>query len=265
MIPVLPNHPFTNPPMLTRNFDQLSKEVKHHVECDAIRRGSYWDGSRGCFIGCLSHSGDTAKVQDTYGLPIMLQRIAESIFESLPLKEAQAFFAALPTAVSCDNKDLSRFGWQFLASELRSLPPQPAEIAAVIEPVIVGMDLLAAGQEWSAAYAYAATTKSARAAARAAAAAYAAATTTDTAAAAAYAAYAAATTTDTTDTAAAAAAAYAAATEHDTAAAAAYAAAAAAYAAAAADTAAAAARLRQRDLFLRLIAEAPIVPLPITP
>ena len=242
--------------MLTRNFDQLSKEVKHHVECDAIRRGSYWDGSRGCFIGCLSHSGDTAKVQDTYGLPIMLQRIAESIFESLPLKEAQAFFAALPTAVSCDNKDLSRFGWQFLASELRSLPPQPAEIAAVIEPVIVGMDLLAAGQEWSAAYAYAATTKSAAAAARAAAAAYAAATTTDTAAAAAaHAAYARA-------AAARAAAAYAATTKS---AAAAYAAAAAAYAAAAADTAAAAARLRQRDLFLRLIAEAPIVPLPITP
>ena len=217
--------------MLTRNFDQLSKEVERHVACDAIQQGCYWDGSYGCFIGCLSHSGDTAKVQDTYGLPIMLQRIAESIFESLPPKEAQAFFAALPTAVSCDNKDLSRFGWQFLASELRSLPPQPAEIAAVIEPVIVGMDLLAAGQEWSAAYAYAAaaksayaaTTKSARAAARAAA--------------------------------ARAAAAYAATTKS----------AAAAYAAAAADTAAAAARLRQRDLFLRLIAEAPIVPLPITP
>jgi hypothetical protein len=137
--------------MLTRNFDQLSKEVKHHVACDAIQQGSYWDGSRGCFIGCLSHSDDTAKVQDTYGLPIMLQRIAESIFESLPLKEAQAFFAAFPTAVGCDNKDLSKVGWQFLASELRSLPPQPAEIAAVIEPVIVGMDLLAAGQEWSAA------------------------------------------------------------------------------------------------------------------
>jgi len=122
--------------MLTRNFDQLSKEVKHHVKCDAIRQGSYWDGSRGCFIGCLAHSGDTAKVQDTYGLPIMLQRIAENIFESLPLNEAQAFFAALPTAVGCDNKDLSKVGWQFLASELRSLPPQPAEIAAVIEFVL---------------------------------------------------------------------------------------------------------------------------------
>jgi hypothetical protein len=141
--------------MLTRNFDQLSKEVEHHVECDKIRQGSYWDGSHGCFIGCLSHSGDTAEVQGKYGLPIMLLRIAEDIFESLPLEEAQAFFAALPTAVGCDNKDLSKVGWQFLASELRSLPPQPADITAAIEPVIAGMDLLAAGQEWSDARAYA--------------------------------------------------------------------------------------------------------------
>jgi hypothetical protein len=234
--------------MLTRNFDQLSKEVKHHVACDAIQQGCYWDGSHGCFIGCLSHSSDTAKVQDEYGLPIMLQRIAENIFESLPLKEAQAFFAAFPTAVGCDNKDLSRVGWQFLASELRSLPPQPAEIAAVIEPVIVGMDLLAAGQEWPAA-AYAAN------------AAYAAANAAYADANAANAAYADAN---------AANAAYAAAAAD---AAAAYAAAAARAAAAAADAdadadAAAAranARLRQRDLLLRLIAEAPIVPSPIAP
>jgi len=215
--------------MLTRNFDQLLKEVKHHVACDAIQQGSYWDGSRGCFIGCLSHSSDPVKAQDKYGLPIMLQRIAENIFESLPLKEAQAFFAAFPTAVGCDNKDLSKVGWQFLASELRSLPPQLDGITAVIEPVIVGMDLLAAGQEWPAAAA------AARADAYAAAA-YAAAARADAYAAAAYAA-------------AARADAYADAAR-----------AAAAYAAAAAD-----ARLRQRDLLLRLIAEAPIVPSPIAP
>ena len=232
--------------MLTRNFDQLSKEVEHHVACDKIQQGCYWDGSYGCFIGCLSHSSDTTKVQDTYGLPIMLQRIAESIFESLPLKEAQAFFAAFPTAVGCDGKDLSKVGWQFLASELRSLPPQPAEIAAVIKPVIVGMDLLAAGQEWPAA-AYAAARADADAAYDA-----------DAAAADARAA-------DADAYAAAAAAAYAAYADAAYAAARAAAAAAYAYARADADADADAARLRQRGLLLRLIAEAPIVPSPIAP
>ena len=134
----------------------------------------------------------------------MLQRIAENIFEALPADEAKTFFAALPDAVGCDGKDLSRVGWQFLAAELRSLPPQPADIQEVIDPVIAGMDRLANGQDWPAATAYAA----AKAAANAANAAYAAA--------------------------------------H-----------AAAHAAHAARAARAVVRLRQRDLLLQLISEAP--------
>jgi hypothetical protein len=78
----------------------------------------------------------------------MVQRIAENIFEALPADEARAFFAALPEAVACDGKDLSKVGWRFLAAELRSLPPQPPETQAVVDPVIAGLDLLAEGQNW---------------------------------------------------------------------------------------------------------------------
>ena len=209
-------------PMLTRNTDKLRQEVAAHVAADSIVQGAYWDSEnkRGCFIGCLAKNDDPAINEVTYGLPIMVQRIAENIFEALPANDAKAFFAALPDAVSCDGKDLSKVGWQFLAAELRSLPEQSAEIQAVIDPVIAGMDLLASGQIWAAAAARAAWAAAARAAWAA-----------DAAAAAA--AWAAA------DAAWAARAADAAAT---------------AWAAARA-----AARLRQRDLLLRLIAEAPVV------
>ena len=194
--------------ILTKNTDKLREEVAAHVAADSIAQGIYWDNKtkRGCFIGCLAKRDDPSLNEATYGLPVMLQRIAESIFEGLPANEAKAFFATLPDAVGCDGKDLTKVSWQFLAAELRSLPEQPAEIQAVIDPVIAGMDLLASGQEWPAARADAA----ARAAARAAV------------AADAWAARAAAV-----------------------------------CAAAAAD--AAAVRLRQRDLLLRLIAEAPVV------
>ena len=197
--------------ILTKNTDKLRQEVAAHVAADSIAQGIYWDNKtkRGCFIGCLAKRDDPSLNEATYGLPVMLQRIAESIFEGLPANEAKAFFAALPDAVGCDGKDLTKVGWQFLAAELRSLPEQPAEIQAVIDPVIAGMDLLASGQEWPAARADAAAW-AARAAARA-----------DAAAWAARAARAAAV-----------------------------------CAAAAAD---AAVRLRQRDLLLRLIAEAPVV------
>ena len=210
--------------MLTKNTNQLRQQVAAHVAADSIAQGSYWDegSKRGCFIGCLAHSNDPEINEQTYGLPVMLQRIAESIFESLPEDEAKAFFAALPDAVGCDGKDLSKVGWQFLAAELRALPAQTAEIQVVIDPVIAGMDLLASGQEWADAAAVRAAYAARAAAVRAA---YAAAA----AAAAAYAASAAAVR-------------------------AAYAAAAAAYAAYAA-----AARRRQRDSLLALISQAPVM------
>ena len=137
---------------LTKNTDKLRQEVAAHVAADSIVQGTYWNiaTNKGCFIGCLAKSDDPTINEITYGLPVMVQRIAESIFEALPADEAKAFFAALPDAVACDGKDLTMVGWQFLAAELRSLPEQPTEIQAVIDPVIAGMDLLASGQEWPA-------------------------------------------------------------------------------------------------------------------
>lgn len=220
---------------LTRNHDILTAEVKAHIEADALVRGEYWNGSKGCFIGCLTHSSDAKSAFNRFGLPEPLMRIAENIFEDLPDDEGIAFFAALPDAVGCDGKDLSRVHWSFLASELRTLPHRD-----VIDMVIAGMDLLAAGNEWSADAAYAA----AYAAYAAHIAAYAAHIAADVSRSTAYAARSAAYAAD-----AAADAAYA--LEY-----AAYAAAYAAYADA--DAAYAAARIRQRDTLLRLISEAPM-------
>lgn len=136
--------------MLTKNTAELKEQVQLHIEADSIVQGIYWDNynKKGCFIGCLAHSKEPQINEDMYGLPTMLQRIAENIFESLSIEDAKAFFAAFPDAISCDGKDLSKVSWKFLASELRSLPPQPIHIQEVIDPVIAGMDLLANGEPW---------------------------------------------------------------------------------------------------------------------
>jgi hypothetical protein len=192
--------------MLTRNFERLKSEVTAHVSADRVAQGSY----ETCFIGCLANGHDDPEfIENQYGIPFMVTRIAESIFEGLRSNEAILFFAAIPQAIGSDGKDLSRVGWKFLAEELRALQPVPDDIQACIDPVINGIDLLAEGKEWP---------KAAACSAAAAAAAY-----TAAAAAAYTAAYAYA-------------AAYAAANAY----------------------AAADARLRQRDLLLRLISEAPI-------
>ena len=227
--------------LLTKNHAMLTAEVQKHITADAVIQGEYWDGSQGCFIGCLAHSSDATILPDRFGLPLPLVRICENVFGGLPLGAARAFFAAIPAAVGRNGKDLSRVQWAFLDAQLRTLPVVPAEIQAVIDPVIAGMDLLAAGREWPK-----------DAADAAADAAYAAADAVAAVDAVAYAAYAAAY------------AAYAAdaADVADHAAHAAFAAAYAAYAAACGpgvgvmQTAADAARLRQRDTLLALIAAA---------
>lgn len=143
--------------MLTKNIETMKSEVARHIAADAVVAGQYWEatdndvGGMGCFIACLAHSSDPAKLIELYGLPEPLTRICEHIFERLwdkNPKDSVAFFDAIPKAIGTDGKDLSRVHWAFLAEELRALPTVPADIQAVIDPVIVGMDLLASGQEW---------------------------------------------------------------------------------------------------------------------
>jgi hypothetical protein len=130
--------------MITKNTDQLRTEVRRHLDADAVIQRTYWNGSQGCFIGCLAHSSDASELERRYGLPLPVVRIAESIFEALPADEARAFFGAIPDAVRADGRDLTRVTWRFLAQVLRELP-EPPEIS---QTVIEGMDRLGRGEEW---------------------------------------------------------------------------------------------------------------------
>lgn len=238
---------FKRLPLLTKNFQQLKEEVASHIAADAVRQGSY----KTCFIGCLANQSDDPQyIKNTYGIPEMVSRIAESIFENLPEGgEAPEFFGALPAAVACDGKDLSRVPWQFLAAELESLPTMPDGVQAVIDPVIAGMKLLAEGKAWGEAEAAAGAASAAmRAVMLLPRPRWAADGAADRAANAARAASAAASAAWAVESAVESAAARAAARATKS-------------AAWAADSAADrdAVRRRQRDLLLRLISEAPVV------
>jgi hypothetical protein len=113
--------------MLTKNFHQLQAEVQ-----------------QGGFIGV----DNSVYIEREYGIPLMISRVAESIFEELSPGDAPEFFAAFPKAIGCNGKDLTRVGWKFLAAELRELLPVSAGVQEKIDPVIKGMDLLAEGKKW---------------------------------------------------------------------------------------------------------------------
>jgi hypothetical protein len=133
--------------ILTKNHTQLTAEVNRHIEADSVEQRSYRTGG---LIGCLAHHQDDPKyIEDKYGIPIVLSRIIDRIFENLPAQDAVDLFAAFPVAIAKDGKDLTKVPWKFLVGVLKKLPEQPDEAQKVIDPVIAGLTLIVEGKEWN--------------------------------------------------------------------------------------------------------------------
>ncbi len=63
--------------------------AKHHRDADMLIDGVYWDGGRGCSVGCLAHDlgtrpGDQKALADALDVPEWLIRLADGVFEGLP-------------------------------------------------------------------------------------------------------------------------------------------------------------------------------------
>ena len=149
--------------MKTQNIEQMTAEIDAHRAADLLVQRDYYDPStgRGCFIGCLAHGDDIAVIAERFGVPEPLTGLLETIFEGLPFDEAADFFSEIPRAIGEDGRDLTKVHWAFLADLLRHLPDTDAR--DVVADVIAGMDLLAAGQEWSGAKATKARAEAAKA------------------------------------------------------------------------------------------------------
>ena len=93
-------------------------ELEDHVAHDRLVKGQYWERGKGCAVGCTIKSNNHAEYEPRFGIPIMLARLEDAIFESLPNVDAMAwpirFMAAAPV-----DADLSLIGWQFLDRMLR--------------------------------------------------------------------------------------------------------------------------------------------------
>jgi hypothetical protein len=171
--------------------EEYLARVRAHRAADQIVKGIYWEHGKGCAVGCTVHSGNHAAYETELGIPRILARIEDGIFESLPNGEALAWPEQFLSAIN-PGADLSMV-WPRFAIWLMTDPKhgvlQYAKSDAckkAIQDVANGYALIvngkAKGIDWqklraaaAAAYAAAAAAYAAYAAAAAAAAAYAAA------------------------------------------------------------------------------------------
>ena len=87
--------------------------VAAHRKADELVQGKTWRDGKGCAVGCTLHAYKHKLYESELGIPEILARLEDRIFEGLQPSEAQEWpqrFLAAPKP----GADLSLVGWKFL-------------------------------------------------------------------------------------------------------------------------------------------------------
>jgi hypothetical protein len=73
--------------------ERLIATMRAHREAETLVQGVYWEDGRGCAVGCITHkqSYEAWKHYEEWGIPRILARLEDAIFEALPTDEARAW------------------------------------------------------------------------------------------------------------------------------------------------------------------------------
>lgn len=81
--------------------------VKAHHAADEIVKGRYWEGGKGCAVGCTVHSSSHSDYEDLIGVPRIIARLQDKIFEGMSNDKAKEFpvrfLEDMPVCVDLDN------------------------------------------------------------------------------------------------------------------------------------------------------------------
>jgi hypothetical protein len=87
--------------------------VKAHEAADEIVHGKYWEDGKGCGVGCTVHSSEHAAFETEMGIPRMLARLEDTLFEGQANGDSKRFPARFLEVIPV-GADLSRVPWIFL-------------------------------------------------------------------------------------------------------------------------------------------------------
>src|SRR5271155_5008344 len=87
--------------------------VLAHAAADEIIHGTYWERGKGCAVGCTIHSDKHGDYETELGVPHMLAKLEDRIFEGMANGDSKEFPGRFLEAIQ-PGADLSRVGWFFL-------------------------------------------------------------------------------------------------------------------------------------------------------
>src|SRR5271154_4095105 len=87
--------------------------VQAHRLADELIQGTGWENGKGCAGGCTLEAYDHNRYETELGIPEMLARLEDCIFEGLTNGKAKAWPERFLSAIR-PGADLSLVGWKFL-------------------------------------------------------------------------------------------------------------------------------------------------------
>ena len=110
-----------------------------HYRADKIVQGTYWEHGKGCDTGCHLHTSDPMEWETQLGIPVIIGRVRDRIFEGLSKTEARDF--VLTVSQIPVGADLSMVWPRFahwLLSELAPCRPHVRAVAALYARWLAG-------------------------------------------------------------------------------------------------------------------------------
>src|SRR3990172_5460305 len=97
---------FHNDPAIKQKYIE---RVKAHSLADEIIHGKYWENGKGCAVGCTIHGQDHGLYETELGIPQILARLEDRIFEGMQNGDSKEFPLRFISAIE-PGDDLS-FVW----------------------------------------------------------------------------------------------------------------------------------------------------------
>ena len=108
-------------------------QLEAHRAADQLIKGQYWEDGKGCAVGCTVHSSNHKAYERRFGIPEVLARLEDRIFEGLPNDRAMEWPVRFMSAIK-PGADLSmvwpKFALWLLTEEVKTNRPQAAEAIA---------------------------------------------------------------------------------------------------------------------------------------
>src|SRR5579863_2961986 len=98
------------------------RRVRAHEKADEIIHGSYWDNSKGCAVGCTIHGSSHAAYETELGVPIVIARLEDAIFEGSSNGWSKRFpgrlLEAIPVGADLSLVHAHFFVWLLTSDEI---------------------------------------------------------------------------------------------------------------------------------------------------